>query len=75
MKQEQAKKYKSIVKMYKSIVPKDQQYGITFWDFTDRDTWIKGFFNINDWPTIFDEKLQPKPAYFGFLEGLKEKKK
>ncbi|WP_087521307.1 endo-1,4-beta-xylanase [Polaribacter sp. SA4-12] len=73
MKQEQAKKYKSIVKMYKTIVPKEQQYGITFWDFTDRDTWIKGFFNINDWPTIFDEQLEPKPAYFGFLEGLKEK--
>jgi endo-1,4-beta-xylanase len=72
MKQEQAKKYKNLVKMYKTIVPKEQQYGITFWDFTDRDTWINGFFNIKDWPTIYDEKLKPKPAYFGFLEGLKE---
>ena len=75
MKQAQAKKYKNLVKMYKSIVPKEQQYGITFWDFTDRDSWINGFFNLNDWPTIFDEKLAPKPAYFGFLEGLKEKSK
>lgn len=72
MKQEQAKKYKNLVKMYKTIVPKEQQYGITFWDFTDRDTWINGFFNIKDWPTIYDENLKPKPAYFGFLEGLKE---
>jgi len=72
MKQKQAKKYKNLVKMYKTIVPKDQQYGITFWDFTDRDTWINGFFNLNDWPTIFDKNLKAKPAYFGFLEGLKE---
>jgi endo-1,4-beta-xylanase len=72
MKKAQAEKYKSLVKMYRSIVPKDQQYGITFWDFTDRDTWINGFFNMKDWPTIYDENLKPKPAYFGVLEGLKE---
>ncbi len=72
MKEAQAKKYQNLVKMYRTIVPKEQQYGITFWDFTDRDTWIKGFFNINDWPTIYDENLKPKPAYFGVLEGLKE---
>ncbi len=68
----QAKKYKALVVMYKEIVPKEQQYGITFWDFTDRDTWINGFFNIKDWPTLYDENLNPKPAYDGFLEGLKE---
>ena len=66
----QANKYKELVIMYKEIVPKEQQYGITFWDFTDRDTWINGFFNIKDWPTLFDENLKPKPAYYGFLEGL-----
>ncbi|AOW20138.1 endo-1,4-beta-xylanase [Urechidicola croceus] len=72
MKQAQAEKYKNLVKMYKEIVPKEQQYGITFWDFTDRDTWIRGFFNLKDWPCIYDDNLQPKPAYYGFLEGLKE---
>jgi endo-1,4-beta-xylanase len=72
MKEAQAEKYKNLVKMYRNIVPKEQQYGITFWDFTDRDTWINGFFNMKDWPTIYDKNLKPKPAYFGFLEGLKE---
>ncbi|WP_233098690.1 endo-1,4-beta-xylanase [Aureibaculum flavum] len=72
MKEAQAEKYKNLAKMYRTIVPKEQQYGITFWDFTDRDTWINGFFNLNDWPSIYDENLKEKPAYFGFLEGLKE---
>lgn len=72
MKSEQAEKYKNLVKMYRSIIPKEQQYGITFWDFTDRDSWINGFFNLNDWPTIYDSNLKPKPAYFGVLEGIKE---
>jgi endo-1,4-beta-xylanase len=72
MKQAQAQKYKSLVKMYRSLIPAEQQYGITFWDFTDRDTWIRPFFNITDWPTVFDENLEPKPAYYGFKEGLTE---
>ena len=71
MKIQQAEKYKNLVLMYRQIVPKAQQYGITFWDFNDRDTWIKPFFKINDWPTIFDENLDPKPAYHGFAEGLR----
>ncbi|MBD1261948.1 endo-1,4-beta-xylanase [Maribacter polysiphoniae] len=73
MKLAQADKYRNLVRMYRTIVPKEQQFGITFWDFTDRDTWINPFFNLKDWPTIYDGDLQPKPAYFGFLEGLKEK--
>lgn len=72
MKLAQAEKYKNLIKMYKTIVPKEQQFGITFWDFTDRDSWIKGFFNMKDWPCVYDDNLQPKPAYFGVLEGLKE---
>ncbi len=73
MKKDQAKKYKNLVLMYKKYIPKEQQFGITFWDFTDRDSWIKSFFQIDDWPTVYDDNLEPKPAYYGFKEGLETK--
>ena len=66
----QAKKYADLVKMYRDIVPKEQQYGITFWGFNDRDTWINRFFKMKDWPCIYNENLQPKPAFYGFLNAL-----
>ena len=64
-------KYRQLVEMYRDIVPKKQQYGITFWGFNDRDTWIRRFFKMKDWPCIYDDDLQPKPAFYGFLEGLR----
>ena len=67
----QAKKYEDLVRIYKEVVPREQQYGITFWGFNDRDTWIRRFFKMKDWPTIYDENLTPKPAFYGFLKGLK----
>lgn len=72
MAQAQAAKYKNLVAIYHKAVPKGQRYGITFWGFNDRDTWIKPFFKINDWPTLFDEQLNPKEAYWWFREGLEE---
>ena len=68
---EQLIKYEELVNIYKKTVPKSQQYGITLWGFNDRDTWINRFFKIKDWPCIYDEKLNPKPAFYGFLNGLK----
>ncbi len=70
MKVAQAEKYRQVALLYRKHVPKKQQFGITFWDFNDRDTWIKPFFDLNEWPTIYDENLDPKPAYFGFADGL-----
>jgi endo-1,4-beta-xylanase len=67
----QKQKYSELIAIYQTVVPKEQQYGITFWGFNDRDTWIKRFFRMNDWPTIYDEELKPKPAFWGVLEALK----
>ncbi|MBX2840228.1 MAG: endo-1,4-beta-xylanase [Flammeovirgaceae bacterium] len=72
MLEQQKEKYRNLVEMYKSIVPKEQQYGITLWGFNDRDTWINGFFNLEDKPCIYDENLETKPAYYGMLEGLND---
>lgn len=70
MKEQQAEKYYNLAKMYRTLIPPAQQYGITFWKFTDRDTWINGFFNLTDWPCLYDTDLNPKPAYYGFERGL-----
>ena len=70
MLEQQAERFETLARIYREEVPADQQYGITFWDFTDRDTWIKGFFDMGDWPTVFDEGLERKPGYYGFRRGL-----
>jgi len=70
MQQVQAEKFKQVALLYRKHVPKAQQFGITFWDFNDRDTWIKPFYDLKEWPTIYDENLDPKPGYYSFIEGL-----
>jgi endo-1,4-beta-xylanase len=27
---------------------------------------------MKDWPTIYDDNLLPKPAFYGFLNALKK---
>lgn len=68
--EQQAAKYKAIVKAYNAI-PKSQQYGITQWDVTDADSWIQSFYNRPDWPLPFDASYQRKAAYQGILDGVK----
>jgi len=67
---QQAAKYKAIVKAYNSI-PKAQQFGITQWNVTDADSWIPSNYNRPDWPLPFDAQYQRKPAYQGILDGIK----
>ncbi|MGM9475526.1 endo-1,4-beta-xylanase [Pedobacter sp. GSP4] len=68
--EQQAAKYKVIVKAYNSI-PKNQQYGITQWNVTDTDSWIPSFYKRADWPLPFDAQYQRKAAYQGILDGIK----
>lgn len=70
MKRAQAEKFEQVAVLYRQYIPKDQQFGITFWEFNDRDSWLKPLFDGKEWPTIFDENLEPKPAYYSFAEGL-----
>lgn|GEM_PF-4748125 len=43
--------------------------GATFWDCTDRYSWIDARHGPDD-PLLFDEDLAKKPAYFSLLDAL-----
>jgi len=65
----QRQRFFDIVQVYREL-PSHLQAGITVWGIGDGDSWIRYFFNRLDWPLLFDEDYEPKPAFFGFVEGL-----
>jgi endo-1,4-beta-xylanase len=46
-----------------------QCMSITLWGFTDKHSWIDGFYGADD-PLIFDDAYQKKPAFFGMRDAL-----
>jgi len=42
----------------------------TMWGFTDRYSWVPQFTHHLDFPLIFDENYQPKPAYYALIHLL-----
>lgn len=52
--------------------------GITLWGITDRDSWFDsmGIFKIHqpNEPLLFDDKMNPKPAYYGVARALKNRR-
>ncbi|SFF13463.1 endo-1,4-beta-xylanase [Thermoflexibacter ruber] len=71
MLERQRQKYLMVVRAYKNLVPKAQQYGITQWNVGDADSWIRSYLKRNDFPLIFDVNYDRKPSYYGVLEGFK----
>lgn len=65
----QANKLATITLLYKDV-PTRLQYGMTFWGVSDKNSWIRSFFNRNDYPLLFDDDYDPKPAYCKFKEIL-----
>ena len=60
--QEQATLLGRIVFYYRQL-PQKQQYGITFWGICDTYSWIRSYYNRMDYPLLYDDNYQPKPAY------------
>lgn len=68
----QAAMYKFIVETYRSVVPKEQQYGITIWGINDGTSWLNETTkSIYYYPLLWDDNYARKPAYSGVVEGLK----
>ena len=59
--QRQADKLALLVRTYRGL-PRAQQFGITFWGVSDRDTWQRSYYQRDDYPLLFDDNYQPKPA-------------
>lgn len=70
-KQKQSDFFKNIVKLYNAI-PANQKFAITTWGISDKHTWLRESSNgFKEYPLLFDDNYVKKPAYFGFLAGLK----
>ncbi|WP_207494797.1 endo-1,4-beta-xylanase [Aridibaculum aurantiacum] len=65
----QAEMYRYIVNSYMKHIPKAQQYGITVWGITDNTSWL--YRNGEDFPLLYNADFSKKPAYAGFLKGLR----
>lgn len=65
----QAAMYKYVVASYLKYIPKAQQAGITVWGVNDINSWL--YNNGAEFPLLYDNDYQKKPAYAAFLQGLK----
>ncbi|WP_323814418.1 endo-1,4-beta-xylanase [Cellvibrio sp. NN19] len=63
----QSERYRQIVAAYLRAVPAVQRGGITVWGMWDAQSW---FAKDPDWPLLFDNSFQAKPALQGFANGL-----
>jgi endo-1,4-beta-xylanase len=62
-KSKQLASFEFIFKAYQAI-PKTQQYGLTFWNVSDKDSWLRSFFKRpKEYPLLFDELYQVKSIY------------
>ncbi len=65
MEQAQREKYKMIFEVFRQY--KNQLTGITFWNLSDRYTWLDGRGRKN-YPLLFDMNRKPKKAYYDVVE-------
>jgi endo-1,4-beta-xylanase len=69
----QKRTYEFVFQSYMRI-PKKQQYGITFWNVGDQDSWLRGYFKRpKEYPLLFDDNYNRKSVYFYLLKIKHEK--
>ena len=68
--QKQSETYKYITTIYEEL-PQNQKFAISTWGVTDKYTWLTSFWHYKEYPLLLDADYNKKPAYQGFLEGLK----
>lgn len=59
----------SVIINYNQI-PKQYQHGITFWGISDKHSWIRNFYNREDYPLLYDDNYFPKPCYCKLIKTL-----
>lgn len=66
--QQQLEVYKMSFDLFRKY--KNTISGVTFWNISDRDTWLDNFpvRNRKDHPLLFDKNLQPKKAYWEIIK-------
>jgi endo-1,4-beta-xylanase len=67
--EKQADLYGKVALHYMQI-PEKYQYGITIWGISDKNSWIRYFYNRNDYPLLYNDDYDPKPAYCKLKEIL-----
>lgn len=66
----QANRYKEVFDVFKKH--KDQLNAVIFWGKDDLNTWLRTFpVTRNNWPLLFDERLQAKFAYWALVDPSK----
>jgi endo-1,4-beta-xylanase len=66
----QSEQFNFVFKSYVKI-PAAQQYGITFWNISDKDSWLRGYFKRpKEYPLLFDDNYKRKPAYSSLINSL-----
>ncbi|KAJ4343110.1 hypothetical protein N0V95_006758 [Ascochyta clinopodiicola] len=68
----QAKAYERIAR---SCIAVKRCVGMTIWGISDKYSWIPGVFKTEGAALVWDETYNKKPAYDGFLKGIREGKK
>lgn len=67
----QAVMYRYVVSSYLKHIPPAQRAGITVWGINDENSWL--YQNGREFPLLFDNNYNKKPAYGAFLQGLQNK--